>query len=397
MRSSRLPSNLAPNPLARALAEVRRRGSAVVDLTESNPTRVGLTYPEDLLAPLAGAEGLVYDPQPLGLWPARAAVAGDFRRRGVAISADRIAITASTSEAYSLLFKLWCDPGDVVLIPRPSYPLFDHLTQLESISALPYDLEYHGSWRIDLASLKRGLTARTRAILVVSPNNPTGSLLHRDDLAALTDLCRQHGCALIGDEVFADYPLDAAPASASVLAQADVLTASLGGLSKSAGLPQLKLGWIGFGGPSAVVDEALAGYEIVADTYLSASTPVQVAAASLIERGAAIREQIHARVRGNLALLRDRARSFPSVDVLQVEGGWSAVVQVPAIVSEETLAIDLLTNAAVLVHPGYFFDFHREAYVVVSLLVEPQDFATGIDRVLQRATLQGGATPGVHA
>jgi aspartate/methionine/tyrosine aminotransferase len=387
MRSSRLPSNLNPNPLARALADVRRRGVPIVDLTESNPTRVGLSYPEDLLAPLSSPEGLVYDPQPLGLWPARAAVAGDFRRRGIAVSADRIAITASTSEAYSLLFKLWCDPGDVVLVPRPSYPLFEHLTQFESISALPYDLEYHGSWRIDVASVQRGVSARTRAILVVSPNNPTGSFLHRDDLSALTGLCRQHGCALIGDEVFADYPLDAAPEAVSVLAQADVLTASLGGLSKSAGLPQLKLGWIGFGGPSAIVDEALAGYEIVADTYLSASTPVQAAAASLIERGAAIREQIHARVRGSLNLLRERAQSFPSVDVLRVEGGWSAVVQVPAIVSEDALVLDLLTNAGVLVHPGYFFDFPREAYVVLSLLVEPQAFTPAIERVLQRATL----------
>jgi alanine-synthesizing transaminase len=386
MRSSRLPSNLEPNPLARAIAERRRRGGTIVDLTESNPTRVGLAYPPDLLATLADPEALSYDPQPLGLWPARAAVAGDFRRRGIAISADRVAITASTSEAYALLFKLWCDPGDVVLVPRPSYPLFEHLTRLESIVATPYDLEYHGSWRIDLVSIERAIGPRVRAILVVSPNNPTGSFLHRDDLSALTAVCGEHGCALIGDEVFADYPLDPAPAASSVLGQTEVLTASLGGLSKSAGLPQVKLGWIGFGGPSRSVDEALSSYEIVADTYLSVSTPVQIAAPVLIERGAAIREQIQARVRGNLQVLRQRAREFPSVDVLHVEGGWSAVIQVPSIASEESLVIDILTRDGVLVHPGYFFDFSREAFVIVSLLVEPEAFTSAVERMLLRAT-----------
>ncbi|MGH9387278.1 MAG: pyridoxal phosphate-dependent aminotransferase [Vicinamibacterales bacterium] len=386
MRSSRLPPSLDPNPLARAIAEIRRRGGSFIDLTESNPTRVGLTYSADLLAPLADPEALAYDPQPLGLWSARAAVAGDFRRRGIVISADRVAITASTSEAYALLFKLWCDPGDVVLVPRPGYPLFDQLTRLESVVARPYDLEYHGSWRIDLESLGRALDRRVRAILVVSPNNPTGSYLHRDDLSAIVAMCNERGCALVGDEVFADYPLEPAPAAATVLSQSDVLTASLGGLSKSAGLPQVKLGWIGFGGPSAAVDEALAAFEIVADTFLSASTPVQVAAPQLIERGAAIREQIQTRIRANLDVLRQQAAAFPSVDVLPVEGGWSAVIQVPSLVSEESLALDVLTSDGVLVHPGYFFDFSREAFVAVSLLVEPEHFIVAIGRVLRRAT-----------
>lgn len=391
MLSSRLPASLEPNALSRAADHIRRRGGGVIDLTESNPTRVGLIYPPDLLAALADPAGLVYDPQPLGLWPARAAVAGDFRRRGIAISADRVALTASTSEAYALLFKLWCDPGDVVLVPRPSYPLFEHLTQLEAIVAAPYDIEYQGSWRIDLASVKRAVTPRVRAILVVSPNNPTGSFLHRDDLSALTDICGRTGCALIGDEVFADYALGPAPAASSVLGQADVLTASLGGLSKSAGLPQVKLGWIGFAGPSAAVDEAIAGYEVIADTYLSASTPVQIAAPLLIERGAVIRGQIQARVRSNLETLVQRSAAFPSVSLLPVEGGWSAVIQVPGTRSEESLVLDLLTVDSVLVHPGYFFDFSREAFVVVSLLVAPETFGLGIDRLLRRATRGGHA------
>lgn len=385
MTSSRLPASLEPNALSRALDARRRRGVAVADLTESNPTRVGLHYPPALLAGLAHPEGLVYDPQPLGLWAARAAVAADFRRRGIVISADRVAITASTSEAYALLFKLFCDAGDAILVPRPSYPLFEHLARLESVTAVPYDLEYHGAWRIDLDSVRRAAGPRVKALLIVSPNNPTGSFLHRDDLAALSALAATHDWPIIGDEVFADYPLDPAPAAVSVMAASDVLTLSLGGLSKSAGLPQVKLGWIGFGGPAARVDAALAAFEIVADTYLSVSTPVQVAAPSLIAHGALVRAQILARARQNLATLRTLAAAYPSIAVLPVEGGWSAVLQVPAVRSEDALALELLDQDDVLVHPGYFFDFPREAYVVLSLLPAPPVFEPAVTRVLRRA------------
>jgi aspartate/methionine/tyrosine aminotransferase len=390
MASSRLPSSLAPNALSLAVAAKRRQGAPVIDLTESNPTRVGLSYPPDLLAPLSNAAGLEYDPQPLGLWPARAAVAADFRRRGIVISADRVALTASTSEAYSLLFKLLCDAGDRVLVPRPSYPLFEHLTRLESVDAVPYDLEYHGSWRIDLASVQRA-GPRVKAILIVSPNNPTGSFLHRDDWAALSELSAARGWAIIGDEVFADYAIDPAPHATHVLADGDVLAFSLGGLSKSAGLPQVKLGWIGFGGPVSKVDEAMAAYEIVADTYLSVSTPVQVAAPSLIDSGAAIRSQIQTRIAANLTSLRTQAAAHASASVLPVEGGWSAVLQVPAVRSEEALALELLDQDEVLVHPGYFFDFAKEAFVVVSLLVETASFDAAIARVLKRAAAGAAA------
>lgn len=385
MISSRLPASLDANALARAIQNRRRAGAAIVDLTESNPTRAGFSYPDDLLAPLANPRALEYDPHPLGLWAARAAVAAEFRRRGIIISADRVALTASTSEAYALLFKLLCDGGDEVLVPHPSYPLFEHLTRLESVQAIPYALEYHGSWRIDLESVRRAVTSRTRAILIVSPNNPTGSVLHQDDLAQLAEIAAPEGLPLIGDEVFADYRLDAAPAATHILANADVPAFSLGGLSKSAGLPQVKLGWIGFGGPSNRVDEMLSAYEIIADTYLSVSTPVQAAAADLIERGAAIRAQIAARVRRNLDALRTAAAAFPAVSVLPVEGGWSAVVQVPSVMSEDALVLALLEHDGVLVHPGYFFDFPREAFVVVSLLVPPAVFDRGIACVLARA------------
>jgi alanine-synthesizing transaminase len=385
MISSRLPSSLELNAVARSIQARRRSGASIADLTESNPTRVGLSYPPALLAPLADARAVEYDPQPLGLWSARAAVAADFRRRGIVISADRVALTSSTSEGYALLFKLLCNAGDQVLVPHPSYPLFEHLTRLECVDAVPYALEYHGAWRIDIESVRAAITDRTRAILIVSPNNPTGSILHRDDLTLLAEIASARDLPLIGDEVFADYKLDPAESATHVLAGGDVLAFSLGGLSKSAGLPQLKLGWIGFGGPSDQVDAMLAAYEIVADTYLSVSTPVQSAAADLIESGAAIRAQIVARVRRNLESLRALAAAFPAIDVLRVEGGWSAVIEVPAVQSEERLVLDLLDQDDVLVHPGYFFDFPREAFVVVSLLVEPATFDRAIARVLARA------------
>ena len=385
MISSRLPKSLEPNAVARAIDAKRRSGAAILDLTVTNPTSAGFNYPKELLEPLADPRALEYDPQPLGLWSARAAVAADFRRRGIVISADRVALTSSTSEAYALLFKLLCDAGDAVLVPHPSYPLFEHLTQLESVTAIPYALEYHGAWRVDVDSITRAATDRVRAILIVSPNNPTGSFLHQDDLDALSNLAASRGWAIIGDEVFADYPLDPAPEAANVLAGAGVLTFSLGGLSKAAGLPQLKLGWIGFGGPSSKVDEALAAYEVIADTYLSVSTPVQAAAADLIERGAAIRSQILARVQRNLESLRKLATAHPSVGVLRVEGGWSAVAQVPQLRAEEALVLELLEKDDVLVHPGYFFDFDREAFVVVSLLVEPATFDQAVTRLLPRA------------
>ncbi len=387
--SSRLPQSLEPNAVSRALDAKRRSGTPVTDLTATNPTGVGLTYPKELLAPLADPRALEYDPKPLGLWSARAAVAADFRRRGIVISADRVALTSSTSEAYGLLFKLLCNAGDAVLVPQPSYPLFEHLTGLECVRAVPYALEYHGSWRIDIESLERAADARVRAILVVSPNNPTGSFLHEDDLARLSELAANKGWAIIGDEVFADYALDPAPGATHVLAGAEVLTFSLGGLSKSAGLPQLKLGWIGVGGPTARIDAALTAYEVIADAYLSVATPVQAAAAELIERGAAIRAQILGRVRRNLESLKSLAAHHPSLDVLRVEGGWSAVVQVPQLRNEESLVLELLEQDHVLVHPGYFFDFPREAFIVVSLLVAPAGFDQAIARVMNRAAGAG--------
>ena len=383
MFSSRLPAALDPNPLSLEIARLRLSGASLIDLTETNPTRVGLSYPATALSTLADPQGLTYQPLPYGLPEAREAVARDCGRQGRAIPADRIVLTASTSEAYALLFKLLCDPDDEVLVPRPSYPLFDLLTRLENVTAVPYMLEYHGAWSIDRASFERALTPRTKAVLVVSPNNPTGSMLRSADLEWLSLLCAERSLALIGDEVFADYPLAKREDACFVTGQSRALTFSLGGLSKSAGLPQVKLGWMAVTGPDALVTDALARLEVIADTYLSVNTPVQLAAAGLLDAAATIRAAIMARVQRNLGALREALKGATAVSLLEPEGGWCAVVQVPAIESEEALVLGLITEAQTIVHPGYFFDFPSEAFLVVSLLPEPAAFDEGIARMLR--------------
>ena len=387
MFSTRTPPHLAANRLAQALLELQRAGRPIIDLTESNPTRSGFEYPPDLLAPLADARGLAYRPRPFGLIEARRAVAKEYARRGISVPADRIVLTASTSEAYSLLFKLLADPGDDALVPRPSYPLFEHLTRLDGLSVRPYDLEYHGEWSIDMTSVERALTPRTRALLVVNPNNPTGSFVKRDEAVRLVQLCGERRIALIADEVFADYELEpyAASNGGRVMDREEALVFSLGGLSKSVGLPQVKLGWIAVAGPADLVDGALERLEIVCDMYLSVSTPVQAAAAELLERGSPVRAQIRARVAANYRHLVGRNAAAPACRVLRSEGGWYAVLQVPTLRTEEELVLDLLVSDGVLAHPGYFFDFPRESYLVVSLLVPEAEFSEGVERLLSRA------------
>jgi alanine-synthesizing transaminase len=384
IRSGRLPRDLTPNRLTAAVARRRASGAPLLDLTESNPTRVGLTYPSDLLAPLASPEALHYVPEPFGSRSAREAVSSDYARRGVTLPAARIALTASTSEAYSLLFKLLCDPGDRVLVPRPSYPLFEHLTALESVVAVPYLLDAHSGWGMDVGAVSAAIDSRTKAVLVVSPNNPTGSTLDRRDLAGLAAVAADRGVALIGDEVFADYPLQRGGGGVSVLQQSRALAFGLGGLSKSVGLPQVKVAWIGASGPDAAVDDALNGLEIVSDTFLSVSTPAQLALPELLRSGATVRAQIAARTSRNLAALAEAVATVAAVTLHPPRGGWSAVLQVPATDSEESLVVRLAEDDGVLVHPGYFFDFPREAFVVVSLLPEPAVFDAGVATILAR-------------
>jgi hypothetical protein len=385
MFSQRLPTELTPNRLTSAVAALRAAGRPFVDLTLSNPTRAGFIYPRDLLAPLADEAALVYAPSPLGTPQARAAIAADYARQGLEVPPDRIVLAASTSDAYSMLFKLLADAGDDVLIPRPSYPLFDHLSRLDLVAARPYDLDVHSGWSIDFAGVERALTPRTRAVLIVSPNNPTGSFVGAEEFDRLASLCAERQIAIVADEVFADYEL--APGAASCAGRAavrrDALTFALGGLSKSAGLPQVKLGWMAVVGPDPAVRGALERLEHIADTYLSVSTPVQVAAPLLIERGAAIRAQIASRVAANYAALRAIGSETPSCRVLASGGGWYGVLQVPSLEPEDDLVVRLLTDHGVLVHPGFFFDFPREAFLVVSLLPPIDVFADGIGRVLR--------------
>lgn len=385
MFSHRVPNELQPNRLARAVEARRAKGARILDLTQSNPTRAGFAHPPEVLSALAEPSGAVYAPEPFGLSAARAAVARDYARRGVTIDPGRVILTASTSEAYSYLFKLLCDPGDEVLVPVPSYPLFDHLARLDAVRPVPYALEFHGAWTIDAGAVARALTPATRAILIVSPNNPTGSYLEREELDALAVLCRDRSLALVGDEVFFDYPLDAGGVRACVLEQSDALTFSLGGLSKSAALPQVKLGWMAAGGPPDLVHRALARIELIADTYLSVSTPVQLGAEALVAAGDRLRPRILERLRTNLASLRRLAAAHPSCAVLPVEGGWSAVVQVPATRGEEDLVLRLVQEDGVIVHPGYFFDFPREAFLVLSLLTPPVEFDEGAARLFAQA------------
>jgi alanine-synthesizing transaminase len=385
MFSDRVPSDLRQNRLAAVLADRKRRNEPILDLTASNPTRAGLSYPPDLLAPLSNPQGLLYAPEPLGLLEARHAVVADFERRGLTTTVDRIALTASTSEAYSVLFKLLCSPGDEVLIPRPSYPLFDHLTRLDAVTAVPYELEYHAKWSIDLGSLERAIGQRTRAVLIVSPNNPTGQFVEAAEIDRLAAVCAERDVAIISDEVFADYPLSpVTPASGLLLERTDLLGFTLGGLSKSIALPQAKLAWVAMSGQDDAVAHARVRLELACDTYLSVSTPVQLAAAELLDRGSTVREQIRDRVCANYQTLHARAGDVPACELLRAEGGWYGVLRVPSIMSEEDLVLRLLTEDGVLVHPGYFFDFPRESFLVVSLLPPAEPFADGISRILSR-------------
>lgn len=374
MFSSRLPRRLAPNAFSATVAALRARGVPLVDLTVTNPTTVGLLYPQDLLRELADPAGLIYEPTPFG---------GRATRERIWRNPDHVVLTASTSEAYSLLFKLLCDPGDAVLTPEPSYPLFELLTRLDAVDATAYRLEHHGVWSIDRESVRRACTARTRALLVVSPNNPTGSMLRADDREWLVSFASEHSLALISDEVFVEYPIAPRPDASSLLGEERVLTFTLGGLSKSAGLPQVKLGWMVVSGPELEVAAALQRLEVICDTYLSVSTPVQVAGPALISAGVAMRAAILERVTENFRTLEAVASGHPAVRVLMPEGGWSAVVQVPSTEGEEALVLRLLEESRIIVHPGYFFDMPHGSHLIVSLLPEPSVFAPAIARVME--------------
>jgi hypothetical protein len=378
--SGRLNWSQQPNRLSALLEKKRQAGTTVLDLTESNPTRVGLDYPQaEILAALADANALRYHPAPRGIDSARDAVAAYYRDRGTPISVGDVLLTASTSEAYAYLFKLLTNPGDEILAPRPSYPLFEFLAALESVQIRQYPLRYDGVWHVDFAALERAITPRTQAIVVVNPNNPTGSFLKRAELDVLDSLAAERGLAVLSDEVFRDYGFaDEADRVSTLAGERRALTFSMSGLSKIAGLPQMKLGWIVAGGPRRA--EALDALELIADTYLSVSTPVQVALPRLLRLSGGILDQIRARTALNLARL-DESVHGSAATLLRTEGGWYAVLQVPRTRTEEEWTLKLLEESDVLVQPGFFFDFESEAFLVLSLLPEPAAFAEGIGRL----------------
>ena len=378
--SERSSHESTQNELAVALDRLRANGTPWLALTESNPTRAGIEYDRRaILSALADERSLLYEPQAFGLASAREAVAGELGPYRV--PAAQVVLTASTSEAYALLFKLLCDPGDDVLVPQPSYPLFELLARYEGVKLVPYRLAYDGEWHMDLDSIRRARGPRSRAVLAVSPNNPTGSYTKRSELRALAEL----GLPIVSDEVFATYSFGDDPRRAtSALIEESVLVFSLGGLSKLAALPQMKLAWIAAGGPKSLVEGALGRLELICDSFLSVGTPVQHALPALLASRGPATQAIQARTRQNLTTLRAALGNESPASILKVEGGWYATLRLPETESEERWVMDLLEQDHVYVHPGHFFDFVSEVHVILSLLTRPDAFAEGARRIASR-------------
>lgn len=376
--SSRSAIDESPSPLAAALEAVRERRSGAIDLTLSNPTRAGVSYAA-FGPPLSwtGLDTPSYAPDPLGLSSARQAIARHWADPKRPVDPDRILLLPSSSEAYHYLFTLLCDVGDDVLAPEPSYPLLLHLARYAGVRLTPYQLSYDGAWHIDMESLRRGLGSRTRAIVLISPNNPTGSYTSGAELSALAAL----GLPLVSDEVFAHYELERGNKPKTALHATEALTFSIDGLSKSAGLPQVKLSWVAASGPEAETEEAMRRLGWLADTYLSVASPIQHALPFLLDRAASFRAPLISRLRGNLERLH-AALAGSAASVLRAEGGWYAVVRLPDVASEEDWVLGLLEHAGVMAHPGYFYDFSgRVPHLVVSLLVPPESFGRGAELI----------------
>ncbi|MDE1161953.1 MAG: pyridoxal phosphate-dependent aminotransferase [Acidobacteriaceae bacterium] len=375
--SNRTAWELEENDFAIAVRAYRAAGGAIIDLTASNPTRCGFRYAEALLAPLADPAAAAYEPAAFGMEHSRQAVAGYYRELGCKLFPESICLTTSTSEAYSFLFRLLCDPGDDVLIARPSYPLFEYIARLDGVVLQEYPLHYDPAseeWWIDFDALRAAITPRTRAIIVVHPNNPTGSYVHLRERQELLALCAERKLALIADEVFLDYALEEREDSFAA-AESPALTFTLSGLSKVCGLPQMKASWIVTTGPAELVREALARLEIIADTFLSMSAPVQFALTRWLPERALLQQQIKERMESNLAALKDRLRGTHS-SMLRVEGGWTVILQVPREVDYQAFAFASLQNG-VLVQPGDFYSM-GPARIVLSLLTPPDDWQRGL-------------------
>lgn len=389
MFSQRTAWKLTPNRFTEAQREIAATGREVLDLTVSNPTRAGLRYDQEpILKSLTNPKALDYDPQPKGLRSAREAVAAYYREQHEEsdIDPESLVLTTSTSEGYSYVLRLLCNPSDEILVPKPSYPLFEFLADLEDVKLVPYPLIYDHGWQIDFPSVHKAATDRTRAIVVVHPNNPTGSYVSETERSALTDFCREHKLSLIVDEVFLDYAHDSVPRTTFATNQG-ALTFTLSGLSKISGLPQMKLAWIVTSGPrdknKDEVNTALKRLEVIADTYLSMSAPIQLATPVLLQQCKSIQIQLLNRVRTNLKELDRQLASQKACRRLDVEGGWYAILRVPVTQSDDELAIDILRKRAVLVHPGHYYDFPSDGCLVISLITPTEAFGQGMGTVLE--------------
>jgi alanine-synthesizing transaminase len=382
MFAKRTNWNLAPNQLSEALAAHRTAGKPLLDLTVSNPTECGFEYDGSaILNALSNPAALSYEPNPKGLESARRAVAGYYAERKDEVSIEDIFLTTSTSEAYSYVLRTLCDPGDELLIPSPSYPLFDFLADIQDVKLVRYPLLYDHGWQIDFHALEQAITPRTRGVIVVHPNNPTGHFAKQAEIARLNSICSARKMAIIADEVFLDFTLEE-NRPASFVANRGAPTFTLSGLSKISGLPQMKAAWLIASGPQQWKSEALARLEVIADTYLSVNAPVQLAIPRFLEQCHAFQEQVISRVRRNLAELDRQLAEQKACARLTVEGGWCVVLRVPATRSDEDLAIELLTAQGVSVHPGHFYEFASDGYFVVSLITPERIFAEGTSRLL---------------
>lgn len=383
MFAKRTDWSLAHNRLSQTLENLRAHGQPFLDLTVSNPTECGFSYDAPQILPaLSQPDALKYAPVPAGLRSAREAITAYYAEHRCEVSANDLFLTTGTSEAYSFVFRLLCDPGDEVLIPTPSYPLFDFLADIQDVRLTRYPLHYDHGWFIDFHALQQAITPRTRAIIVVHPNNPTGHYCSLQQTAQLNQLCTSRDLALIVDEVFLDFA-HGELRRASFASNSNVLTFTLSGLSKICGLPQMKLAWIALGGPEEKKTAARERIEVIADAYLSVSTPIQLAAPAMLKTRHNLRRQVLDRTKTNLAELDRQLLQHKSCSRLACEGGWTAILRVPATQSDEDLAVELLTKAQVHVHPGHLYDFAANGFLVVSLIVPPEIFAEGISRVLR--------------
>jgi aspartate/methionine/tyrosine aminotransferase len=374
--------NLAPNRLSEALAHHRSAGKPLIDLTASNPTACGFAYErEEILSALANPQSLLYEPEPKGLRAARETVSNYYASRGDRVAASDILLTTSTSEAYSFLFRVLCNPGDEVLIPTPSYPLFDLLADIQDVRLVRYSLVYDHGWQIDFRALEAALTKRTRAIIVVHPNNPTGHFTKPEERSRLNQLCAERGIAVTADEVFLDFSLSANPQT-SWAANSEALTFTMSGLSKICGLPQMKVAWLVVNGPDDLKAQALERLEVIADTYLSTNAPIQHAVPVFLEQRRQFQQQLMSRIRENLAELDRQLAAQKVCARLEIGGGWYAALRVPVTRSDEEVALDLIEKRGVYVHPGHFYDFPADGYLIVSLIAPESEFAEGIKRLL---------------